>query len=72
MQQNKFSLGVEDGVNFVEFNQVINSAFSADMFQSYQSGLNSILKSGKRTLIYVGQNDFITNPAGVISCLQDA
>lgn len=72
LQQNKFQLGVEDNVNFVEFNQAINTAFSEDMFQSYQSGLNVLLKAGKRTLIYVGQNDYITNPAGIFTCLQDA
>lgn len=42
------------------------------MFKSYATGLNSILKSGKRTLIYTGQNDVITNSAGVLTCLQDA
>lgn len=44
---------------------------SADMFKSYSSSFELLVKSGKRILIYNGQNDFFANPAGMLTYLQD-
>lgn len=59
-----------DDVIFSEMNQEINAAFSEDMFKSYADNLEYVIKTGKRVLIYNGQNDFIVNTAGVITYLQ--
>ncbi len=70
LNQKKTQLGVPEDVTFSEMSQTVNNAFSEDMFKSYVNSLEYVLKSGKRVMIYNGQNDFIVNTAGVVTYLQ--
>lgn len=62
---------IPDDVSFVAYNTTINAAFSEDMFKPVTSSFQYMLSSGKRILIYNGQNDFIVNTAGVLTYLQN-
>lgn len=69
--QRKGDLGVPTDVQYAQFNSAIGEGLAVDMFKSYLSGLEKIVESGKRVLIYNGQNDFVVNTAGVVTYLQD-
>lgn len=71
LTQRKTDLKIPDDVKFVEFNDQINQALSEDMFRSYVKSMDYMLGTGKRVLIYNGQNDFIVSTASVLTWLQN-
>ena len=72
LNKNKEQFGVPDDVVFTQFSSVVANSMAADSYKPQEKDFQTILSSGKRVLVYTGQNDFIANSASVLTFLQDA
>ena len=75
LEDGSFEKFVEDNraefgatIKYLPINHHIKTAFANDMSRSYAVDVSAVLRKAK-VLIYSGQNDFVTNAAGVLQYL---